>query len=79
MTIQDYITSLKTFKPYHKEWDYLPNECENKVCCSDDPEPKNHGMIEWGGQYSPIIICDDCKYQIDNKLYDKRVTEWGLI
>lgn len=78
MKLQEYVNSIKTFKMHNKEWGYLPNKCQSIICCSDNPAPVHHGMIEWGGQYGPIIICEDCKWQIENKIYDKKITQWGL-
>lgn len=72
MKLQEYINAISNFKKRETPWFYSPNKCENKICCSDKPIQDGneiHGMINLSGQYEPIVICEDCLYQIENKLF----------
>jgi len=72
MNFTEYKIAMNNFKLKHgKEWDYLPNNCENKLCCSENSDPIIHGMVLLTSQYEPIIICEDCYHQIKIGTYNK--------
>jgi hypothetical protein len=75
MNFQQYKNAIATMKIRHdKPWQYCPNNCENKLCVSEkniDDGEIFHGMILLTSQYEPIIICEDCKHQLDVGTYSK--------